>query len=739
DTLVKSRKIASKSKIEWSWFLFKEIILIIAGMLHVFLSVLITTYSIILSGNYLTRASKRSRKRIVKTLGIIFATIPLLVIPTLALILFSFMTLAGTDDNALVYLIAEVCGISGITIKYIFNINLMKKHHVDLNLEDSLRVFKRTILQKLPKTFKACLVLLIVLIPAITYLVVDKVAGLKYETVYIEMPDGVKLATDVYRIKNADGPLPVILIRTPYDKHDIYFKGNSFILNFLKEGYIVVYQDMRGRYKSRGNFIPFLTDHQDGAETIKWIKNQTWCDGNIATWGGSALAINQYYFADEPTGALKFQSIFSGTPDFHDIMVYQGGAFRKSQIESWLWLIAQANNPKRENEYNNSISWIINHPLKNESWNTTSLSINDKWINVTSSALHINGWYDIMSQGTLDGFVGYQYKGGYGARGKQRLIMGPAAHGVFGALSNVFNASTLHFPAADESGHSNWEQVMRDAALNGGYINWSEPSVAYYLMGDVNDPNVNANRWKYADKWPIDHVNTSLYIQDNNHLQFTNQILAGNYSFIYDPANPVPTRGGNNLMQIAYLEKDALGMNNYPGDPYLNRVEQFVGIGPYDQKATGILNRSDVLVFTSDRLSEPFTITGHVWVKLTVSSNCSDTAFTAMLLDEYPNGSAYNILDGIKVMRSRNGPDQEAPALIFGQKYEILIDLWSTAYQFNSNHKIMLAISSSNYPRFERHPNNNDPLSNHPSDFNIANNTIFHGSIYNSCVILPKV
>ncbi|MHA1698682.1 MAG: CocE/NonD family hydrolase, partial [Promethearchaeota archaeon] len=179
--------------------------------------------------------------------------------------------------------------------------------------------------------------------------------------------------------------------------------------------------------------------------------------------------------------------------------------------------------------------------------------------------------------------------------------------------------------------------------------------------------------------------------------------------------------------------------NGYPGDPDSNRVEQFIGLGPYDQAITGNLDRDDVLVFTSEPLTAPLDVVGRIWAKLWVSSNCSDTAFTVMLMDQYPNGSCYNVVDGILVMRFRDGFDHEAAPMQPGIVYPAIVDLWSTAYQFNTGHRIKVAISSSNYPRFERHPNNAGPLTNHPSNFSKANNTILVGGSYDSCIILPRL
>ena len=130
--------------------------------------------------------------------------------------------------------------------------------------------------------------------------------GPQKSTVMVRMHDGVGLATDIYRPAGQKGPLPVILMRTPYGKGG----AQSFGQSAVKHGYVLLSQDMRGRFNSEGNdSVVFHNDgwgtRRDGQETLEWIAKQPWCNGSIATYGGSALGITQTMMAPGAAATLK--------------------------------------------------------------------------------------------------------------------------------------------------------------------------------------------------------------------------------------------------------------------------------------------------------------------------------------------------------------------------------------------------------------------------------------------------
>nr|MDO8086199.1 CocE/NonD family hydrolase [Candidatus Sigynarchaeum springense] len=724
--------------VDWAWFFTKEVLFIGLGFVHVVFAIAIVGYSLMLSGSHVVACAKRSKFKINLVFAWIIAIFVKYSVPILAMIAAIVMIYLDTDPTAWNILGGASMAIAAFAGRSIAALVLWKAGERIVSMESALKAAKRRIARKTPRMFKVILLTCIFVFPLISVLYIDAKVGIQYWTETITTPDGVQLSTDVYRLRSASSPQPVLLMRHPYGKGDVVSSGKSIYRLFL-QGYTVVIQDQRGRFASSGKFIPFIDDYKDGALTVSWIKNQSWCDGNIASFGGSAGAISQYFYADEPTGALKFQTLIAGSPEFYDHAIFQGGAFRKGMIETWMKeILEDGNEPRRPNEYSDDIAWLFAHPLKGPAWNSTSLSMNGRYANVKVSALHVGGWYDIFSQGTIDGFVGYNYGGGASALGKQRLVMGPFGHGTFGDLSDYFNhSSSLRFSDGDTSGHASWEAEMRDAAIKGTPINWSAPCIAYYLMGDTVHPTANANKWHYAYQWPVPHINQTYYLYGNKTLGTSVPPSNQTISYLYDPTNPVPTRGGNNLNQIASLEGDGIGV---PSSDDPTRVLNFEGIGPYDQQRAGNLGRDDVVVFESAPLGAPVSVVGRIYVNLWVASNCTDTAFTAMLMDRYEDGRCFNVLDGIQVMRFREGYDHVAANMNGGQYYRISIDLWSTAWQFNTGHRITLAISSSNYPRFERHPNNSLPASNHPGNFNVANNTILCGTgIHNASIVLPTV
>ncbi len=169
------------------------------------------------------------------------------------------------------------------------------------------------------------------------------------------------------------------------------------------------------------------------------------------------------------------------------------------------------------------------------------------------------------------------------------------------------------------------------------------------------------------------------------------------------------------------------------------RLDMEHGYGPKDQSA--VLGRADVLEFTTGVLTSAVETVGHIWAELWVATNCTDTAFTVKLIDVFPNGIAYNIVDGIQVLRRRDGPAAPDAPVVANTPYKVMVDCWSIAYRFGIGHRIKVAISSSNFPHYEIHPNSNELFTNHPLQGNVfdANNTLLVGAAYPSSIYLPRL
>jgi hypothetical protein len=236
-----------------------------------------------------------------------------------------------------------------------------------------------------------------------------------------------------------------------------------------------------------------------------------------------------------------------------------------------------------------------------------------------------------------------------------------------------------------------------------------EPSVKYYVMGDVTDPKAPGNEWRTAIAWPVPSKTTSYFLTAGGGL--SDKLPADAEStetYKYDPKNPVPTIGGANLN----IKK-----------------------GPMDQRAVG--NRADVLKFMTPVLDAPVEVTGRVKVELWAESDAPDTDFMAKLVDVYPDGTERLVLDSAIRARFREGLDREV-FMKKGEVYRLTMDMWSTSIIFNKGHRIAIHVTSSNDPRFDPNPNTGKPL-RADNEMRVATNTIHHDRAHPSRALLPIV
>jgi uncharacterized protein len=512
------------------------------------------------------------------------------------------------------------------------------------------------------------------------------------KTYMVEMRDGIKLATDVYLPIFRNKPQGAIFLRTPYGKDDL----NELGIFSALIGWAMVIQDVRGRQDSEGIPSGFRTDYRDGPDTLSWISSQDWSNGKVATLGPSAMGITQYFMAGENPPELACQGIMVASPNLHKHAIYQGGQFRKQLVTEWL---------KGQDSL-----FLLDEIFENENYTLdfwTNVSLDDDWPNVNVPAIHLGGWYDCFLGGIIDGFYGYQHLAGPGAQGKSKLIIGPWTHSGY----TKHKQGQLTYP---ENSMRMVELIFMFLEIANKYVkdkdnNFEElPTVQYYVMGDVNVIDAPGNEWRHAEDWPIACDTTNWYFHENGVLSIQSPENYSPLEYSYDPTNPVPTIGGQNLEMPP---------------------------GPYDQ--TSIEARADVLVFTSEILTDTYEATGPIKAKLFVSSDCYDTDFTVKLTDVYPDGRSMLITDGILRMRNRNtveGWEFIEPEEI----YQIEVDLWATSYIWNTGHKIRVSISSSNYPRFLANPNTIDPIAKNTT-YNIAQNTIYIDSEHPSCIVLPEI
>ncbi|MFX1325263.1 MAG: CocE/NonD family hydrolase [Promethearchaeota archaeon] len=669
-------------------FTIKQVSLILFGMIYYPIAIFISFYSLLMSTNYLKHISKKKRF----IYGDILTNALNILIPLGGILWFLFYELNYFSIAAI-----------GISLLAYFHYGLKISNLSLLKLKQK---YDKRRLNKLPKAVQVVCLALLIAIPTTIVSLSASYAIPEKKTYMVEMRDGVRLATDVYIAPGSfETPKPVILIRTPYGKN-----GMSLYRTFYStQDYHLVIQDLRGTHDSEGGdkFLLFTKSYHDGVDTLNWILEQSWCNGKIASAGPSALCLNQYYYAGMAPDGLVAQQLWFGTPEMFDHAIYQG-SYHKSSVETWITSTASDN-------FQYQINTLFRFFPKNETlYNSTSLSIpiGPHYSNISVAAIHVGGWYDHFLQGTIDGYIGYDDFGTPEAQGKQKLIMGPWTH------VNLFDSTRqgeLNYPK-NSIGFNlafTWEQSVFDYALLGKSTNWDGERVAYYLMGDVDTHSDEWNYWRYAYDWPLDHEDDKWYFTSTQGIiNSTFPSINKNFSYLYDPRDPVPNLGGQN--------------------------QPFDLAGPMDQRS--IENRPDVLIFETPMLIESVEVVGRIFGNLFVTSNCTDTDFTVKLTDVYPDGRSMLITDGSLTMRSRY--NYTSDLFMSGNQldvYNITVDCWTSAYLFAPGHKIRIAISSSNYPRFAANPNTGAPLAMNYLKYNIANNTLLVGPDYPSCIILPRL
>ena len=351
--------------------------------------------------------------------------------------------------------------------------------------------------------------------------------------------------------------------------------------------------------------------------------------------------------------------------------------------------------------------WLA-HPDYDDYWK--KINVEEVFDKIDIPVHTFGGWFDIFSQGTLRGYAGVSAKGKTEtARKRSNMIIGPWGHGPSQKTGDIDFGETA--PVNSMAVQLRWYDYWLKGIQNGLD---KEPPVKLFTMG--------ANEWMWENEYPIARTQyTELYLHSdgkanskrgNGTLSWDKPVTnqpKDNYT--YDPDAPVPSVGGNNCC----------------GTPTL--------AGPREQDA--VESRNDVLVYTSEVIEEPVRIAGPVKVVLYASSDAVDTDFVAKLVDVYPDGTAYNMAEGILRARYRNG--LEKPEMLEpGKTYKLEIDLVGTSVEFQQGHRIRVQVASAHFPQFDRNPNTGNPFGT-GGDVKIAHQTVIHTQAQPSHIILPIV
>ncbi len=566
----------------------------------------------------------------------------------------------------------------------------------------------------------------------------------------VPMRDGATLYADVFR-PDAAGRFPALITRTPYDKTSPANRtGTLDVVRAAMNGYAAVVQDVRGRYASDGDFYTFVNEINDGYDSIEWLASQPWCTGKVGTFGISYVGATQWLAAKSKPPSLAAIAPGFTAHDYHEGWTWQGGAFELGFNLSWaIGALSSANWGKISaqlglgaDDLSKLIAakdslcggfshlplsdmphlkdglapyyydWIA-HPEYDDYWK--NVCIQESHSDIAIPAFNVGGWYDIFLGGTISNYTGMRANGAsHAARSGQRLLIGPWIHS--GAPLNV-------------SGEYNFGARSAAAAIDlaGAFLRYYD----HHLKGEDNGvPDekpvrifvMGINEWRYEDAWPLDRAQpTPYYLHSGGRANTLNGdgALAPEApadeptdSYLYNPANPVPTSGGGLCCDPAFMAP-----------------------GAYDQRP--IETRPDVLVYSTPPMERDTEVTGPISVTLYASTSARDTDFTAKLVDVEPCGYARNLTDGIIRARYRT-PRQTAAFVNPGDVYEYSIDLWATANVFKKGHRIRLEISSSNFPRFDRNMNTGEPIGS-DSAFLPALQTIHHSAAHPSHITLPIV
>ena len=535
-----------------------------------------------------------------------------------------------------------------------------------------------------------------------------------YYHLKVPMRDGVELSTDVY-LPAAGGTYPALLVR------DMYSNGSSGVrLRYAKfataNGYAFVFQSSRGRYDSDGEWYPYFNEINDGDDTLTWIADQEWSDGKVGMFGSSYLASVQWLAALNGNPALVAIAPAVSPGNYYRDVAYPGGAF--SLLSRARWGIALAGS---RTNMSFPVDWIggidhlpletlaesvgfsvqhfqdwLAHPSYDEYWKPLDLEARATEMSVP--ALNFGGWYDVFLRSTIGSYKTMTEQAATDrARRGQRLIIGPWPHGWNVSSKNGDIEFGEDAVIDVESLLLEWfDYWMKDGQAPEG------APIRLFIMGE--------NVWRDEQEWPLARTEyRPVYLHADGSLSEKRPTGDGKLSYDYDPADPVPTLGGNIM------------------EPTLR--------GPYDQAPLD--NREDILRFVSEPFIEPTEITGPVSAEIYATTDARDTDFMAKLIVVKPNGMAFNLVDGVIRARYRQGFEEEE--LIEPDKtYKYTIDLWATSYLLSPGDRLRLDVTSSNFPRLARNLNTGAPFAK-TTEMKVARQTIHMSESESSRVILPFI
>lgn len=543
-----------------------------------------------------------------------------------------------------------------------------------------------------------------------------KEAGRHLWDVRTPMRDGVELSSDVYFPEGGvnGGPYPTLLFRTPYGNQGaVPVQYAKYLSN---KGFAVALQDVRGRHDSDGVPYPFNYEGPDGYDSIEWFAEQEWSTGKIGMFGGSYVGWVQWAAARELPPHLSALVSTAAAGRWGEELPYHNGMIYLPLI-GWLHTVSgriwnTSDGINFQDVYRHvplrtldqaigrplpAMHDWLDHPYMDEYWKSVRLTEKD-FAAIDLPVLHITGWYDGDHPGTLFFYDGMREHSP--AADKQHVLIGPWDHAGTRNPKRITGAVDFGEAAIVDvlDAHVQWFNKWLCDEDNGVE---KQEKARYFATG--------SNEWRTADQWPPAGTATPYYLGVSGSLGSASG--DGSDSYQYDPEDPVVMASDWNFYATLTLTAPS----------------------PLDRRF--IERRDDVVVYTSDVVSESVDIAGKPTMHLFASSDCLDTDWVVLLTDVAPDGSSTLLSEGI--MRARYHESLEYESLLTpGETYEFTMVMGAITHTFKPGHRIRVDVTSSYFPIYARNLNTGGVIADEVEP-RIATNTIMHSSYIDLPVVKP--
>ena len=559
------------------------------------------------------------------------------------------------------------------------------------------------------------------------------------ENLYIQkdvicsMRDGINLYADIYALDNKVKK-PVLICRTPYDKNRATYVNDAKIL--ASNGYTIVVQDVRGRFKSEGEFVWMWEDRnltgdaEDGYDTIEWASKIELSDGRIGTWGHSNPSWHTWLMISSANTKLK-SALSSGMAA--RTLDLTRGIFETGRRLEWTYQLASPIRKKLDDQsgpyeqmdsikYWNRVergkyiwwtplSSIPKEPfselykpliklMKNS--NVEMQDFSDIYPNVDIPIMHITGWWDRLI-GTVDTFIGLD-KVDKKIKDEHKLIIGPWGHDNGNFKKNI---GPINYGKQADAKYSDLIIEWYDYQFKNAKLSFPEGKrVKLFILGD--------NNWQYFSNWPpLEIKPITFYLNSKNSASVKNS--------------------DGSLEQNPVYENDFDEYIYDPKNPAMSLMLQNSQTVPMDQRENHY--RNDILYYETPKMKSSMKFIGNPILHLWASSDVKDTDWVARLAVVYEDGLAVNLSYEILRAKYREGFEKEK-LIPDNSPIEYIIKLRPMGINFLKGQKIRLYITSSDFPNHDRNHNTGNDFWD-DNDFIIANQKIYHNKKFNSKIILP--